>query len=53
MIDLTKGEKELKGMGPIEKVHHILEKAIGVNDIPDVDHLTVIRNIITHNDGTA
>lgn len=53
MIDLTKSEKELKGMGPIEKAHKILKKTIGAKGISDVDHLTVIRNIMIHNDGTA
>ncbi|WP_225609336.1 hypothetical protein [Pseudomonas sp. PDM08] len=53
MIDLTKSEKEVKAMGAIEKAHTILKKTIGAKDIPDVDHLTVIRNIMIHNDGTA
>ncbi|WP_330209580.1 hypothetical protein [Pseudomonas sp. AM4(2022)] len=53
MIDLIKNEKEPKGMGPIEKAHNILKKTIGAKDIHDVDHLTVIRNIMIHNDGTA
>lgn len=53
MIELTKSEQELKGMGAIEKAHSILKKTIGVKNIPDVDHLTVIRNIMIHNDGTA
>ena len=53
MIDLTKSEKDSKGMGAIEKTHHILKKTIGAKNIPDVDHLTVIRNIMIHNDGTA
>lgn len=53
MIGLTKSEKELKNKGLIEKAHYILEKVIGAKDIASVDHLTVVRNIMTHNDGTA
>lgn len=53
MIDLTKNEEELKSKGTIEKVHYILKQSIGAKDIADVDHLTVVRNIMTHSDGTA
>lgn len=53
MIDLTKNEEELKSMGAIEKAHYILKNAIGAKDVADVDHLTVVRNIMTHSDGTA
>lgn len=53
MIDLTKNEEELKSMGAIEKAHYILKKTIGAKEIADVDHLTVVRNIMTHSDGTA
>ena len=52
MIDLTKYEVEIKG-GPIEKAHTILKEAVGGKGIADVDHLTVIRNIMIHNDGVA
>jgi len=53
MIDLTKYEGEIKSKGVIEKAHTILKKAIGGKGIADVDHLTMIRNIMIHNDGVA
>ncbi|MGY2397734.1 hypothetical protein [Pseudomonas sp. SDO5271_S396] len=53
MIDLTKNEEELKSKGTIEKFHYILKQSVGAKDIADVDHLTVVRNIMTHSDGTA
>ncbi|WP_206617446.1 hypothetical protein [Pseudomonas alkylphenolica] len=53
MIDLTGFEGKIKGMGPIEKAHVMLRKVIGGKDISDLDHLTVIRNIMIHSDGIA
>lgn len=53
MIRLSRFNGELKCKGPIEKAHAILKKGLGVRDIDDVDHLTVIRNIMAHNDGVA
>lgn len=44
--------KKLKN-GVIENTHTVLTKSIGGNNITDVDHLTVIRNIMAHNDGIA
>ncbi|WP_313739301.1 hypothetical protein [Pseudomonas sp.] len=44
---------ELKGMGPIEKAQAMLKKVIGGQGITDLDHLTVIRNVMAHSDGTA
>ncbi|MGQ7744591.1 hypothetical protein ACUNDQ_10315 [Pectobacterium brasiliense] len=43
---------KLKG-GVVEKTHVVLRNAIGGKNIPDVDHLTIIRNIMAHNDGMA
>lgn len=37
----------------IEECHSFLKKEIGVAKIKDVDHLTVIRNIMAHSDGIA
>ncbi|QKZ04872.1 hypothetical protein [Pseudomonas eucalypticola] len=53
MLELTGFEGKLKGMGPIEKAHDMLKKVIGGKGITDLDHLTVIRNVMAHNDGTA
>lgn len=53
LIDLTKYEEEIKSKGPIEKAHTILKKAVGGKSVADVDHLTVIRNLMIHNDGVA
>ncbi|WP_447835857.1 hypothetical protein [Aeromonas salmonicida] len=43
---------EMKG-GVIEKTHFILKEVIGGENIADVDHLTVIRNVMAHCDGVA
>lgn len=53
MTDLTQYRMNLEKMGPVEKAHTILKKGFGVNNIESVDHLTVIRNIMIHNDGQA
>lgn len=53
MLELTGFEGKLKGMGPIEKAHSMLKKIIGGEGIADLDHLTVIRNVMAHSDGTA
>ncbi len=53
MLELTGFEGELKGMGQIEKAHVMLKKVIGGQGITDLDHLTVIRNVMAHSDGTA
>lgn len=53
MLELTGFEGKLKGMGPIEKAHSMLKKVIGGKGIADLDHLTVIRNVMAHSDGTA
>ncbi len=53
MIDLAKCDEKIKGMGPVERAHTILRNTIGGKNIADVDHLTVIRNIMIHNDGVA
>ncbi|WP_051880514.1 hypothetical protein [Buttiauxella noackiae] len=37
--------------GVIENTHEVLKKGIGRKDISDLNHLTVIRNILAHNDG--
>lgn len=52
MIDLSGHTEKLKH-GTIEKTHTMLAKVIGGKGIIDVDHLTVIRNIMAHNDGVA
>lgn len=53
LINLTGYEGEIKSKGPIEQAHTIVKKAVGGKNIADVDHLTVIRNIMIHNDGVA
>jgi hypothetical protein len=53
MFELTGFEGKLKGMGPIEKAHDMLKRVIGGKGITDLDHLTVIRNVMAHSDGTA
>ncbi|WP_152645523.1 hypothetical protein [Pseudomonas sp. 10-1B] len=53
MLEVTGFEGELKGMGPIEKAHAMLKKVIGGQGITDLDHLTVIRNVMAHSNGTA
>ncbi|UOB22672.1 hypothetical protein MRY17_18330 [Pseudomonas orientalis] len=53
MIGLANFSGELKCKGPIEKAHAILKKGFDAKDINDIDHLTMIRNIMTHNDGIA
>lgn len=53
MLELTGFEGKLKGMGAIEKAHDMLKKVIGGKGITDLDHLTVIRNVMAHSDGTA
>lgn len=53
MINLSNYKEEIKGKGAIEKTHTILKKVFGGKDILDVDHLTVLRNIMIHNDGVA
>lgn len=53
MLELTGFEGKLKGLGPIEKAHDMLKKVIGGKGITGLDHLTVIRNIMAHSDGTA
>lgn len=50
MIGLTNFGDELKCKGPIEKAHTILKKGFDARDINDIDHLTMIRNIMTHTD---
>lgn len=42
-----------KKLGVVEKTHYVLKNIIGGSDIADLDHLIVIRNIMTHNDGVA
>lgn len=53
MIWLTSFSDELKCKGPIEKAQVIIEKGFHAKGIDDIDHLTIIRNIMTHNDGMA
>lgn len=53
MLELTGFEGELKGIGPIEKAHAMLKKVIGGQGITDLDHLTVIRNVMAHSNSTA
>lgn len=53
MIRLSSFSDELKCKGPIEKAHTILKKGFDTRDIDDIDHLTMIRNIMIHNDGIA
>jgi len=53
MIRVAQYEKEMKSLGPIEKAHAILKKGLGKRNIDNVDHLTIIRNIMIHNDGNA
>lgn len=53
MISLTNFSGELNCKGPIERAHAILKKGFGARGIDDIDHLTMIRNIMIHNDGVA
>ncbi|EPC6178207.1 MULTISPECIES: hypothetical protein [Serratia] len=52
MLNLSGYTGKLKG-GAIEKTHTMLTKVIGEKGIVDVDHLTIIRNIMAHSDGIA
>lgn len=47
------GYTEEKKDGVIEDTHSILKNVIGGENIADVDHLTVIRNVMAHSDGVA
>ncbi|HEH9400058.1 TPA: hypothetical protein SIA35_002063 [Aeromonas sobria] len=42
-----------KKLGVIEKAHFVLKNIVGGGDISDVEHLTIIRNIMAHCDGVA
>lgn len=53
MIRLSRFSGDLKCKGPIEKSHVILKKGFEARHIVDIDHLTIIRNIMIHNDGVA
>lgn len=53
MITLAKYSGEIKGKGPVEKIHYLMRSIYGCKNISDVDHLTKIRNIMIHNDGVA
>ncbi len=53
MISLSRFSGDLKCKGPIEKSHVILKKGFEARHIVDIDHLTIIRNIMIHNDGLA
>ncbi|HEJ0381785.1 TPA: hypothetical protein SLP32_002123 [Enterobacter mori] len=53
MLALAKYTGEIKGRGPIEKIHYLIRRVYGCKSITDVDHLTKIRNIMIHNDGIA
>lgn len=53
MIDLTRHDGEVKGKGPVEKAQYMLLNVVGGNEIKDLDHLTVLRNIMIHSDGVA
>lgn len=52
MIKISNHTAKLYG-GTIEKTHKVLTEYIGGNSIVDINHLTVIRNIMAHNDGVA
>jgi len=52
MIRLSGHTEELKG-GTIEKIHEMLTTIYGKKGVADVDHLTIIRNIMAHADGVA
>lgn len=53
MINLSGYKEEVDGKGVIEKIHTIIKKVFEGKGIDDVDHLTVIRNTMIHNDGIA
>lgn len=53
MIELTGHDGEVKGKGPVEKAQYMLLNVVGGNEIKDLDHLTVLRNIMIHSDGVA
>lgn len=50
MLDLC-GYTEKLEKGTLEKTHQVLKKGIGAKGIVDVDHLTILRNIMAHGDG--
>ncbi|WP_449550955.1 hypothetical protein [Lelliottia amnigena] len=53
MIKLAEHAGEIKGKGPVERMHKLIRSAYGCKNISDVDHLTKIRNIMVHNDAVA
>ncbi|UJR64210.1 hypothetical protein [Dickeya zeae] len=52
MLSVSGYTGKLNG-GVVEKTHAVLTDAIGGRNILDVDHLTIIRNIMAHNNGVA
>lgn len=53
MVKLSDHKDEISGKGVIEKTHSIIKEVFNGKGIDDIDHLTVIRNIMIHNDGLA
>jgi hypothetical protein len=53
VMDKLSGMETKKTFKTVEDCHKRLTGTIGANDILDIDHLTVIRNIMAHSDGVA
>lgn len=53
VMDKLSGVETKKTFKTVEDCHKRLTGTIGANDIMDIDHLTVIRNIMAHSDGVA
>ncbi|OHY61841.1 hypothetical protein BB778_04400 [Pluralibacter gergoviae] len=53
VMDKLSGVETKKTFKTVEDCHKRLTGTIGANDIMDVDHLTVIRNIMAHSDGVV
>lgn len=52
-IDNLEGKKESNIKNPLERAHFFLKEEMGAKQVEDVDHLTIIRNIMIHNDSQA
>lgn len=50
MLDLCGYTGRLE-KGILEKTHQVLKNGIGAKGVVDVDHLTILRNIMAHGDG--
>lgn len=53
VMDHLSGEVTNKSFKTVDDCHKRLKAIMGGKTVRDTDHLTVIRNIMAHNDGTA